>query len=114
MPGVWEAKFGRWVLYAQRVQICLEFLWGHDLVFGRRELTRLPAMAEFAPHRICQIHHFDICPGRCGHWIARDRDGLIGGTFLSRHDAVRFALFETGGDPSYVHEARTLRHRGHR
>jgi hypothetical protein len=69
-------------------------------------------MAEFAPRRICQAHHFDICLDR-GHWIARARDGLIGGTFLSRRDAVRFALFETSGDPSYVHEVRTLRHRGH-
>jgi hypothetical protein len=71
-------------------------------------------MAEFAPRRICQAHHFDIRPDRHGHWIASDRDGLVGGTFLSHHDAVRFALFEAGGDSSYLHESRTLRHRGHR
>jgi hypothetical protein len=43
-----------------------------------------------------------------------DRDGLSGGTFLYRPDAIRFALFETGGDATYVHEARTVRHRGRR
>jgi hypothetical protein len=69
-------------------------------------------MADFAPRRIRQLNHFDICPDR-GHWVACARGGLIGGAFLSRRDAVLFALFSTGGDPSYVHEARTLRRRGH-
>jgi hypothetical protein len=71
-------------------------------------------MADFAPRRVCQAHHFDIQHDRHGHWIARDRDGLSGGTFLSRRDAIRFALFETGGDAAYVHEARTVRHKGFR
>ncbi len=71
-------------------------------------------MADFAPRRVYQAHHFDIRHDRHGHWIARDRDGLSGGTFLSRQDAIRFALFETGGDPTYVHEGRTAPHRGPR
>jgi len=32
-----------------------------------------------------------------------DRDGLAGGTFLTCKDALRFALFETGGDSAHVH-----------
>jgi len=71
-------------------------------------------MADFRPRRVHQLHHFDIRPDRGGHWVACDRDGLTGGTFLSRRAALRFALFEAGGDPSYVHEARALRHRGRR
>ena len=69
-------------------------------------------MADFRPRRIHQDHHFDIRPDRGGHWIACDRDGLTGGTFVSHQDALRFALFETGGDRSYVHEARVLRRSG--
>jgi hypothetical protein len=46
---------------------------------------------------------FDIKRSRQGYWIVRDRDGLAGGTFLTCKDAVRFALFETGGDSAHVH-----------
>jgi hypothetical protein len=69
-------------------------------------------MSDFDPQRVYPAHHFDVRHDRHGHWIARDRDGLTGGTFLTRRDALRFALFESGGDASYVHEARAMRHRG--
>ena len=62
-------------------------------------------MTGFAPRRVCHPHHFDIRHDGHGHWIARDRDGLTGGTFVSREDALRFALFEAGGDSAFVHEA---------
>jgi len=64
--------------------------------------TPLPQMSSFAPHP-CTPHHFDIRPGRRGTWVARDRDGLTGGTFITCKDALRFALFETGGDSAHVH-----------
>jgi hypothetical protein len=57
----------------------------------------------FVPQRICPHYHFDIKRSRQGYWIARDRDGLAGGTFVTCKDAVRFALFETGGDSAHVH-----------
>ena len=60
-------------------------------------------MPAFVPLRICPPYHFDIKRNRQGHWIARDRDGLAGGTFLTCKDAVRFALFETGGNSAHVH-----------
>jgi hypothetical protein len=69
-------------------------------------------MTDFAPLRVFLPHHFDIRHDRRGHWIARDRNGLTGGTFRTRRDAVRFALFETGGDASCIHEPRAMRHRG--
>lgn len=31
-----------------------------------------------------------------GQWIARERNGLYGGLFVSRDKAVRYALFENG------------------
>jgi hypothetical protein len=60
-------------------------------------------MSDFVPRHIPTPYHFDIRHDRQGHWIARDRDGLTGGIFLTCKDAVRFALFETGGDSAHVH-----------
>jgi hypothetical protein len=31
-----------------------------------------------------------------GNWIAQDRNGLCGGLFVDRSQALRFALFENG------------------
>ena len=75
-------------------------------------------MTDFAPRRVCLPHDFDIRHDRRGRWIARDRNGLGGGTFLTREGALRFALFETGGDASHVHadaaEDKSVRHQGRR
>jgi hypothetical protein len=72
-------------------------------LFGHRETDTVITMPAFVPLRICPPYHFDIKRNRQGYWIARDRDGLAGGTFLTCKDAVRFALFETGGDSAHVH-----------
>jgi hypothetical protein len=69
---------------------------------GVKQLV-LSAMTAFAPQRVFLPHHFDIRVDARGRWIARDRDGMCGGTFRTRADALRFALFETGGDASYIH-----------
>lgn len=34
-----------------------------------------------------------------GQWIARERHGLYGGLFVSRENAIRYALFENGHRP---------------
>ena len=83
-------------------KIALEILWGPYLVSGivNRPTVTMPA---FAPQHVYSPHHFDIKRNRNGYWIARDRDGLVGGTFLTRKAALRFALFETDGDSAYVH-----------
>ncbi|HTZ35435.1 MAG TPA: hypothetical protein VMB84_05380 [Stellaceae bacterium] len=60
-------------------------------------------MSDFIPRRVTSSYEIDIIHDPDGHWTARDRDGLTGGTFLTRKDALRFALFETGGDRSHVH-----------
>jgi hypothetical protein len=60
-------------------------------------------MASFDPRPACAPHHFDIsCDGR-GHWVVRDEAGLVGGVFMTRKDALRFALGEVAGDLAYVH-----------
>ena len=60
-------------------------------------------MPNFVPTRICLPYDFDVKRNRQGLWIVRDRCGLVGGTFLTRKDAVYFALFEAGGDTTHVH-----------
>jgi hypothetical protein len=36
-------------------------------------------MLTFAPQCVCRPYHFDIKHSQQGYWIARDRDGLVGG-----------------------------------
>ena len=60
----------------------------------------VPGMAPPRPS-----HRFEIARNAGGHWIAHDRDGLAGGTFTSRKDAVRFALWEARGDSAQVFAA---------
>jgi hypothetical protein len=61
------------------------------------------AVAATAAPRHMPAHHFDIAQNRCGLWRVTDRDGLIGGTFRSEKDAVRFAIDEADGDASCIH-----------
>ena len=37
-----------------------------------------------------------------GQWIARELDGLYGGLFVSRANAIRYALFENGHRPEAI------------
>jgi hypothetical protein len=46
--------------------------------------------------------HFVVGMDAEGHWIARDRTGLVGGIFVSREAALDFAEFETDHDPDAV------------
>jgi len=72
-------------------------------------------MSDFVPRPVTTPYDFDIEHDRGGHWTARDRGGLTGGTFLTRQAALRFALFETGGDRRHVHLVPAHRlHRGAR
>ncbi len=41
---------------------------------------------------------------RCGNWVAREQDGHFGGLFVSRAQAVRYALSENGHHPETVVE----------
>ena len=37
-----------------------------------------------------------------GQWVARERDGLYGGLFVSQQAAVRYALFENHQHPESI------------
>ena len=37
-----------------------------------------------------------------GRWVVRDRLGLCGDWFVDRAEAMRYAMFETGGAPRAV------------
>ncbi len=39
-----------------------------------------------------------------GKWVAQEQHGLFGGLFVSRKDAVKYALFENGRHPETIVE----------
>jgi hypothetical protein len=59
-------------------------------------------MSSFAPSHVSTPYHFEIARNARGYWVAKDKEGLIGGVFRTQKDALRFALFEVGGDRSCV------------
>jgi hypothetical protein len=54
------------------------------------------------PSRGSHAHLFLIGKDRDGHWVAQDQDGLRGGLFVDRTQALKFALFENGHHPDSV------------
>jgi hypothetical protein len=49
-----------------------------------------------------QRRSFVVAQNERGQWVARESRGLIEGVFLTRRDAIRFALFETGSRSAAV------------
>lgn len=49
------------------------------------------------PGEHAQRRRFAVTQNARGYWIARESRGLIEGVFVNQRDAIRFALFETGG-----------------
>ena len=49
------------------------------------------------------LREFTIRRDQRGCWIARETHGLLGGVFISRREALRFALYEADGDAARVH-----------
>jgi hypothetical protein len=45
-----------------------------------------------------------IGKNRRGNWIAQQQNGLYGGLFVNRAQAVKYALFENGGHPETIIE----------
>jgi hypothetical protein len=37
-----------------------------------------------------------------GHWVVQDQEGLRGGLFVGRAEALKFAIFENGNRPQAV------------
>lgn len=55
------------------------------------------AMCRPAVRRTIDLNdaRFFVGRDRLGHWIVRDRDGMIGGTFIERRAAMHFAMVES-------------------
>jgi hypothetical protein len=51
------------------------------------------------------LREFTICPDSHGHWLVVEAHGMLGGVFVSRQAAERFALHEADDDPARVHVA---------
>jgi len=49
------------------------------------------------------LREFTIRRDQRGCWIAHEAHGLLGGVFISRKEALRFALSEADGDAARVH-----------
>ncbi len=49
-----------------------------------------------------RIPRFLIGRDSRGRWVAQDQRGLCGGLFVSRAEAVRYAMFESGRQPQAV------------
>jgi hypothetical protein len=45
-----------------------------------------------------------IGKNRCGQWVAQEQNGLYGGLFVSRAQAMKYALFENGHHPETIVE----------
>ena len=41
---------------------------------------------------------------RCGRWVAQEQNGLYGGLFVNRAQAIKYALFENGHHPETIIE----------
>ena len=39
-----------------------------------------------------------------GHWVAQEQNGLYGGLFVNRAQALKYALFENGHHPEMIVE----------
>ena len=45
---------------------------------------------------------FFIGQNRRGNWVAKMKHGMIGGLFINKAAALKFALFENGNNPGAV------------
>lgn len=76
-------------------------------VEGLEQSTGLTTLAErtclaFAPLPALASHHFEIVENGRSYWVAKDKEGLIGGVFRTQKDAFRFALFEVARNSACV------------
>jgi hypothetical protein len=57
-----------------------------------------PPSPQSSPHSSL----FRIGKDSHGHWVVRDQQGLRGGLFADRAEALKFAMFENGNRPQAV------------
>jgi hypothetical protein len=59
--------------------------------------TEPPSTVPCLPHR-----QFQIGRDNHGNWVVQDEQGVSGGLFINRVEALRFAMFENGNRPQAV------------
>ena len=52
-------------------------------------------MSSFAPAAVLTLHHFEVSENGRGYWVAKDKEGLIGGVFRTQKDALRALNVQT-------------------
>jgi hypothetical protein len=54
------------------------------------------------PERKSNSPLFRVGRNRDGHWVVQDLNGLRGGLFVDRAEALKFAMYESGKRPQAV------------
>ena len=54
------------------------------------------------PESISRIPLFMVGKDSRGNWVVQDQQGICGGLFVNRAEALRFAMFENGNRPQAV------------
>ena len=66
-------------------------------------VERMSAMDKAEPPSAGRANSlFRIGKNRRSQWVVQDQSGLCGGLFVSRAEAVKFAMFENGHRPQAV------------
>jgi hypothetical protein len=55
-----------------------------------------------SPEPSMRIPLFMIGKDSRGNWVVQDRQGICGGLFVNRAEALKFAMFENGNRPQAV------------
>ena len=55
-----------------------------------------------SPQPSAHSNLFRIGKDSHGHWVVQDQQGLRGGLFVGRAEALKFAMFENGNRPQAV------------
>jgi hypothetical protein len=55
-----------------------------------------------SPQTSARAPMFRVGKDSHGHWVVQDQQGLRGGLFVDRAEALKFAMFENGGRPQAV------------
>jgi hypothetical protein len=55
-----------------------------------------------SPQSLSHSPLFRIGKDSHGHWVVQDQQGLRGGLFIGRAEALKFAMFENGNRPQAV------------
>jgi hypothetical protein len=55
-----------------------------------------------SPQSLPHSSLFRIGKDSHGHWVVQDQEGLRGGLFVDRAEALKFAMFENGNRPQAV------------